>query len=51
MMTLLFILFGTSMWLGWNGKRKPSIFLFLITIALTAMWFKHHATDTLNINL
>jgi len=51
MMTLLFILFGTSMWLGWYGKRKPAIFLFLITITLCAFWFKHHASSQLNIDL
>lgn len=39
------------MWLGWYGKRKPAIFLFLITLALVALWFKHHATSELNIEL
>jgi len=51
MMMFLFLLFAISMLLGWFGKRKPAILLFLITIALCAFWFKHHATDALNIDL
>lgn len=51
MMALLFLLFTVSMLLCWYGKKKPAVVLFLITIALCAFWFKHHATDTLNIYL
>lgn len=51
MMVLLFLLFAVTMFLAWKGKRKPAVALFLINIALCALWFKHHATDHINIEL
>jgi hypothetical protein len=51
MMMLLFLLFSISMLLGWFGKKKLALAVFLIAIGLSAFWFKHHATDTLNIFL
>lgn len=51
MMVLLFFLFALTMLLAWFGKRKAAITLFLINLALCALWFKHHASDHINIEL
>ncbi|MEQ9617870.1 MAG: DUF5993 family protein [Deltaproteobacteria bacterium] len=51
MMAALFLLFVVTMLLAWYGKRRASIYLFFITLVLCALWFRHHITEHLNINL
>lgn len=51
MMASIFLLAFVSIYLAYTGKRKSSFILFLITIALSMLWFKYHITDHLNIDL
>ena len=51
MMAGLFLLFVITMTLAWYGKRHVSIALFVITLILCALWFWHHVSQPLNINL
>ncbi len=51
MMAVLFLLYVITMVLAWYGRRRESISLFLITLILCVLWFRHYITDTLNINL
>lgn len=51
MMAALFLLFVITMVLAWYGRRKESIYLFLITLILCVLLFGHHMSVTLNINL
>jgi len=51
MMAALFLLFVITMVLAWYGKKQVSIYLFVITVLLCALWFWHHMNDPLNINL
>lgn len=36
---------------AWVGRRRSTIVLFVITLVLSCIWFQHHLTDTLHINL
>ena len=51
MTTFLFILATASIVLSWFGHKKWAISLVILTIALCALWFNHHITDSLNIDL
>jgi hypothetical protein len=51
MMAALFLLYVITMVLAWYGKGRESIYLFMITLILCVLWFRHHITDPLNINL
>jgi len=51
MMAGLFLLFVTVMMLAWYGKRQASIVLIVITLILCTLWFWHHVSQPLNINL
>jgi hypothetical protein len=46
---LAVILAGTI--LAWRGVRKPAIYSFLTALALSVIWFLHHVTSYLNIDL
>ena len=50
-MMSLFLLFAVSMLLLWFGKKKYSFILYLITLVLCGLWFKHHVSDKINIDL
>jgi len=51
MMTALFLLFSIAMLLAYGGKRHASVVLFLISLGLCLIWFRHHITDPLSIQL
>ncbi len=51
MMAVLFLLYVITMVLAWYGRKRESIYLFVITLVLSALWFWHHISDPLNINL
>ncbi len=51
MMAGLFLLFLIIMLMAWFGMRSIAIYLFVITLVLCTVWFLHHATSNLNINL
>lgn len=51
MTALLFLLALAAMALAWWGKRHLSIAVALISIVVGAMWFWHHVTDAIKIDL
>lgn len=51
MMSLLFVLFLIVMILILTNSEKLSFIMFGIAIALSTVWFLHHATSPLNIQL
>lgn len=51
MMLLLFVLLLAMLVLAVLGKRKTSIWVFAITLALSFAWFWHHVTSHLHIQL
>lgn len=34
----------------WGGKSKLSYILWLVLLVVTIFWFKHHATDVLDLS-
>lgn len=51
MMSLLFLLFLTTMVLALANKEKLSFIVFAIAIVASALWFNHHIGATLSIQL
>lgn len=51
MMAVLFLLYVITMVLAWYGRERESIYLFVITLMLSALMFWHHIDDPLHINL
>jgi len=51
MMAGLFLLFLITMVIAWYGKKRASIAVFFVTLLLCALWFVHHISDPININL
>lgn len=51
MMSLLFLLYLIVMVLVLWNKEKPSLVLFGVAMALSVVWFLHHASSTLSIQL
>jgi len=51
MMSLLFVLFLLVMILTLNNKETLSVIAFGAAIALSTLWFFHHAGSTLTIQL
>ena len=51
MMSLLFVLFLGAMILALSDREKLSFVAFAVAMALSVVWFLHHATSTLNIQL
>ncbi|SGY92817.1 Putative uncharacterized protein [Moritella viscosa] len=51
MMTLIFALYLVSMVFALKGKRVWSLYGFIFSLLVSAFWFSHHATDTLQILL
>lgn len=51
MMSLLFVLFLIVMILTLGNKEKLSFVMFGVAIALSTVWFLHHAGSTLSIQL
>lgn len=51
MMSFLFLLFLIAMILALENREKLSIVLFGAATVLSTVWFLHHASSTLSINL
>lgn len=51
MMSLLFVLFLLVMILTLYNKEKASFIAFGVAVALSTLWFFHHAGSTLTIQL
>ncbi len=51
MMALIFLLLLLSVILAWAGVRKPALACFVITFVLAVIWFLHHVTSSLAIQL
>ena len=51
MMALLFLFLLVIVLVSWAGYRRTAIVLFFIVIILGALWFNHHVTEALNIDL
>lgn len=51
MMVLLFVLIGLTVIAVYLAWYKLSIFGFFLTFVIAVIWFAHHATDKLNIQL
>ena len=51
MMALLFLLLTIEIILAWIGYRRTSFWLFIITLILAVIFFGHHITDHLNLQL
>jgi hypothetical protein len=51
MMVFLFLLLAASASLAWLNHRRMAFYLLLITLVLASIWFSHHVTSHLHINL
>ena len=51
MMALLFVLFLMAMILALKNRARLSIVFFGVALALSTVWFLHHASSTLSIHL
>lgn len=51
MMALLFVLFLIVLILTLANREKLSFLVFGVAIALSVVWFLHHASSTLSIQL
>jgi hypothetical protein len=50
-MILVFLLYSFAIGLAWKGERRWATLVIGVTLVLSAVWFKHHVTDTLTIGL
>lgn len=51
MMVALFLLLAVCVLLAWFRLRKLAIYLFIITLILSVIWFGHHMTSSIDIHL
>lgn len=51
MMALLFVIFLVVMILTLNNREKPALVTFGVGIVLSTLWFLHHASSHLTIQL
>jgi uncharacterized protein DUF5993 len=51
MTAILFLLALTAMALAWWGKRHSSIAVALISIVAGVVWFWHHVTSAIKVDL
>lgn len=47
MSSLLFLLIGLAMIIGWAGRRRLAMGGFIIAFVLSLIWLNHHMTDRL----
>lgn len=50
MMALLFLIFAAAMVLVWLRRRRTAMLVWLVGIAVSVVWYFHHATDALNLS-
>lgn len=51
MMALLFAIWAGVFALAWAGRRREAIFAGLFALVLCVAMFRHHITDTIDIDL
>ncbi|MFN7096780.1 MAG: DUF5993 family protein [Gammaproteobacteria bacterium] len=51
MIVVIFLLCGLCTLFAWVGYRKPAFISFGLSLLLGGIWFAHHITSALNINL
>lgn len=51
MMALIFLILLISVILAWVGLRKAAIYCFAISMILAILWFIHHVTSSLGLQL
>lgn len=51
MLALFFTLLLIATLYAWRGHRKASIYIFSINFVLSTLWFLHHMTSKLTIQL
>ena len=51
MQSLLFLLFLATMLLALFNRERPSLVIYGIAMVMSALWFLHHATSPLQIQL
>lgn len=51
MMIIIFLILLVATLIAWAGFRKPSIYLFSITFLAAIVWFHHHVTSKLSLQL
>lgn len=51
MMTFLFLLDTVAIIIAWLGQHKAGIVLFSVGLVLSVLWFWHHVTSHLQIQL
>lgn len=51
MMALIFLILLISILLAWMGARKAAIGCFVIMMLLAILWFLHHVTSSLSIQI
>lgn len=50
MTSVILLLLALAMALAWKGHRRSGLALFTVFAVLALFWFKHHATDHLNLD-
>lgn len=50
-MFLLFCSLSVAFAIAWLGYRRSSIAVFLFSLAFAVVWFLHHVTSHINIDL
>lgn len=51
MMVLLFFLLLAAVIAAWMGRRKTAMNLFIVNMTLAVVWFLHHVSSKLTIQL
>ncbi|MDF1759670.1 MAG: DUF5993 family protein [Coxiellaceae bacterium] len=51
MMALLFLLDTVAIALAWCGQRKIALWVFFFSLLLSSVWFGHHITSHLQLDL
>ncbi len=51
MTLLIFVFLLLAVIFAWIGKQKPANYLYIITMILAVVWFLHHITTPLSLQL
>lgn len=49
MSSLLFLLIGIAMIIGWAGRWRLAVGVFVLAFVLSLVWLNHHITDPLQL--
>jgi hypothetical protein len=51
MMAVIFFILLLAVLLAWIGRRQISIYIFILSMGLSIIWFLHHITSHLALQL